>query len=115
MSLGLLLTDDNIIYRYRRTIMTTTTAAAKRDESDLATLDRFEDIYKTQQQAISRRLLGAKVPANTRAVAYLTHDEMAAVKSLADSIGANVSTLIRLTMVTLAAAGLPGDYDPRLG
>ena len=92
-----------------------TTTAAKRESEDLAVLDRFEDIYKTQHSSISRRLLGASKPANTRAVAYLTQDEMVAVKSLADSIGANVSTLIRLTMVTLAAAGLPSDYDPRLG
>ena len=96
--------------------MTTITAtAAKRESEDLAVLDRFEDIYKVQHSSISRRLLGASKPANTRAVAYLTHDEMVAVKSLADSIGATVSTLIRLTMVTLAAAGLPSDYDPRLG
>ena len=95
--------------------MTTTTAAAKRENEDLAVLDRFEDIYKTQHSSISRRLLGASKPTNTRAVAYLTHDEYVAVKSLADSIGANVSTLIRLTMVTLAAAGLPSDHDPRLG
>ena len=95
--------------------MTTTTAAAKRENEDLAVLDRFEDIYKTQHSSISRRLLGASKPTNTRAVAYLTHDEYVAVKGLAESIGANVSTLIRLTMVTLAAAGLPSDHDPRLG
>lgn len=91
-----------------------TTATAKRDESDLATLDRFEDIYKTQQQSISRRLLGAKAPANTRAVAYLTQDEMVAVKGLADSIGINVSTLIRLTMTELATA-FQVQHDPRWG
>jgi hypothetical protein len=95
--------------------MTTTTAATTRDDADLAVLDRFEDIYKTQQSSISRRLLGCKTPAETRAVAYLTEEEMEAVKNLAKSVGTNVSTLIRLTMVTLAAAGLNGDYDPRLG
>lgn len=94
--------------------MTTATAAAKREESDLAILDRFEDIYKTQQQAISRRLLGAKVPADSRLVAYLTQDEMEAVKGLADSIGINCSTLVRLTMTELAAA-FQVQHDPRLG
>jgi 16S rRNA U516 pseudouridylate synthase RsuA-like enzyme len=91
-----------------------TTATATREDKDLATLEKFEDIYQTQQQAISRRLLGAKEPAETRAVAYLTQREMEAVKVLAESVGLNVSTLIRLTMTTLAAAGLSGsNYDPR--
>jgi predicted transcriptional regulator len=95
--------------------MITATAAAKRDDEDIAVLDRFEDIYKTQINSISRRLLGCKAPAENRAVAYLTDEEMESIKNLAKSVGTNVSTLIRLTMVTLAAAGLPSDYDPRLG
>jgi 16S rRNA U516 pseudouridylate synthase RsuA-like enzyme len=91
-----------------------TTATATREDKDLETLEKFEDIYQTQQQAISRRLLGAKEPAETRAVAYLTQREMEAVKGLADSVGLNVSTLIRITMTTLAAAGLTSsNYDPR--
>jgi hypothetical protein len=84
--------------------MPSATAAAKREESDLVALDNFERIYRTQQQAISRRLLGAKTPTQNRAVAYLTDEEMEAVKGLADSVGINVSTLIRLTMITLAAS-----------
>jgi 16S rRNA U516 pseudouridylate synthase RsuA-like enzyme len=87
---------------------------AKRENADLAALDNFETIYKTQQQSISRRLLGSAEPANNRAVTYLTQAENEAVKSLAAAIGINVSTLIRLTLVTLAAAGLPAEYDPRL-
>lgn len=88
-------------------------ATAKRETADLAVLDNFDRIYKTQQQAISRRLLGCKQTQN-RAVAYLTDEEMEAVKSLAGVVGMNVSTLIRITMTTLAAAGLPSDsYDPR--
>ncbi len=87
--------------------MPTATAAAKREESDLTALDNFDRIYKTQQQAISRRLLGAKTPTQNRAVAYLTDAEMEAVKGLAESVGINVSTLIRLTMTTLAASHIP--------
>ncbi len=90
------------------------TKKANREIADLETLDRFETIYKAQTNSISRRLLGAKMPAETRAVAYLTQDEMEAVKGLADSIGINVSTLIRLTMTELAAAFMP-QHDPRLG
>jgi hypothetical protein len=37
----------------------TTTMTTKREDTDLATLDRFEDLYQTQQSAISRRLLSA--------------------------------------------------------
>ncbi len=92
----------------------TATKKAKREDADLATIDRFEDIYKYQEGAISRRLLGAKKRAETRAVTYLTADEMTAVKGLADSIGINVSTLIRLTMVELASA-FEVRYDPRMG
>jgi 16S rRNA U516 pseudouridylate synthase RsuA-like enzyme len=88
---------------------------ARREDADLAALDNFGQIYKTQQQSISRRLLGAAEPANTRAVTYLTQAENEAVKNLAEAIGVNVSTLIRLTLVTLAAAGLPAEYAPRLG
>jgi hypothetical protein len=95
--------------------MKTATTIAKREEADLAALDNFDQIYKTQQQAISRRLLGNKQPTHNRAVAYLTDAEMDAVKGLAESVGTNVSTLIRLTMTTLAAAGLPDRYDPRVG
>lgn len=87
---------------------------AKRETADLEALGRFESIFKTQQAAISRRLLGAKKPTETRAVAYLTEDEMEAVKGLADSVGLNVSTLIRLTMTELAAA-FTVQYDPRVG
>jgi predicted DNA binding CopG/RHH family protein len=90
-------------------------ATAKREATDLTVLDNFDRIYKTQQQAISRRLLGGKLPTQNRAVAYLTDEEMEAVKGLAESVGMNVSTLIRMTMTTLAAAGLPGTSDPRLG
>lgn len=86
----------------------------KREEQDIKALEAFEDIYKTQKQSISRRLLGAKVPADTRAVTYLTQDEMEAVKRLADSIGLNVSTLIRLTMTELASAYLSTEPNPRL-
>lgn len=95
--------------------MATAAANRKREDADLQVLDRFDDIYKTQINSISRRLLGVKNPTNSRAVAYLTDEEMEAVKSLAESVGTNVSTLIRLTMVTLAAAYLPGEHDPRLG
>ena len=91
----------------------TAAAAAKRENKDLEALDNFERIYQTQQQAISRRLLGSK-PANVRAVAYLTDEEMEAVKGLAEAVGLNVSTLMRLTLTTLAAAGLPSGYDPRV-
>lgn len=90
--------------------MTTTT----RDDADLAVLDSFETIYKTQQGAISRRLLGHKT-ATVRAMVYLTPEEMEAVKGLSKTIGLNVSTLIRLTLITLTAASLPADYDPRVG
>ena len=90
------------------------TKKANRETADLKALDNFETIYKTQCPSISRRLLGAKTPADTRAVAYLTQDEMVAVKGLADSIGINVSTLIRLTMTELATAFMP-QYDPRVG
>lgn len=86
---------------------------AKRENADLEALDKFGRIYKTQANSISRRLLGTKDKAKTRAVAYLTEPEMLAVKGLADSIGINVSTLIRLTMVELAAAFIP-QHDPRL-
>jgi hypothetical protein len=90
------------------------TKKANRETADLAALDRFDAIYKTQANTISRRLLGAKNPAETRAVAYLTQDEMEAVKGLADSIGINVSTLIRLTMTELASA-FQVQHDPRMG
>jgi hypothetical protein len=90
------------------------TKKANRETADLETLDRFETIYKAQCPSISRRLLGAKNPAENRAVAYLTSDEMEAVKGLADSIGINVSTLIRLTMTELASA-FQVQHDPRLG
>jgi predicted DNA binding CopG/RHH family protein len=90
---------------------------AKREKSDLQALGNFETIYKTQQESISRRLFGAKDKAEKRVVTYLTLPELEAVKSLAEAIGMNTSCLIRLTLVTLAAAGLPADYttDPRLG
>ena len=95
--------------------MTTATKLDKQEDRDLATLGRFEDIYKTQKASISRRLLGSTVKAETRAVAYLTHDEMEAVKGLANSIGINVSTLIRLTMTELASAFTSSAPDPRMG
>jgi hypothetical protein len=66
---------------------------ARREDADLETLDNFGQIYKTQQQSISRRLFGTKDKATTRAVSYLTQPEMEAVKSLAESIGVNTSTL----------------------
>jgi hypothetical protein len=94
--------------------MLTATKIAKRETADLEALSRFDAIFKTQRASISRRLLGAKNPTDTRAVAYLTHDEMEAVKGLADSVGLNVSTLMRLTMVELASAFKP-QYDPRVG
>jgi hypothetical protein len=88
-----------------------------RDETDREVLENFELIYKTQQGAISRRLLGDKGLTNCPVKAYLTHDELEAVKDLAQSVGLNVSTLVRLTMTTLAAAGLSSTYgcldDPR--
>jgi hypothetical protein len=86
----------------------------KRETADLEALSRFEDIYKTQANTISRRLLGAKVPADTRLVAYLTDSEMEAVKGLAESIGVNCSTLVRLTMIELAAAFHSPNPDPRM-
>jgi hypothetical protein len=93
----------------------TATKKANRETADLEALSRFEDIYKTQANTISRRLLGAKVPADSRLVAYITQDEMEAVKGLADSIGVNCSTLVRLTMIELAAAFTSSQPDPRMG
>ena len=93
----------------------TATKKANRETADLEALDRFDAIYKTQANTISRRLLGAKVPADSRLVAYLTQDEMDAVKGLADSIGINCSTLVRLTMIELAAAFTSSAPDLRLG
>jgi hypothetical protein len=90
------------------------TKKANRETADLAALDRFDAIYKTQANTISRRLLGAKVPADSRLVAYLT-DEMEAVRGLAESIGVNCSTLVRLTMIELASAFTSSDLDPRMG
>lgn len=84
---------------------------AAREEQDIQALEKFEDIYRTQKQSISRRLLGAKAPAETRVVAYLTEVEAEAVKGLAESTGMNVSTLVRLTMTTLAASWLPVGQD----
>jgi hypothetical protein len=91
------------------------TKKANRETADLTALDRFDTIYKTQANTISRRLLGAKNPADSRLVAYLTDSEMEAVRGLAESIGVNCSTLVRLTMIELASAFTSSDLDPRMG
>lgn len=94
---------------------TTTPLATEQETDDLAALDRVEAIAKIQHQTISRRLLGANKPTNSRVVGYFTEDEAAAVKRFASALGVNVSTIMRIVMVSLAAAGLPSDHDPRLG
>jgi 16S rRNA U516 pseudouridylate synthase RsuA-like enzyme len=86
---------------------------AKREQADLASLEAFDTLFKTQKQSISRRILGSKVPANKPVTAYLTQGEVEALKQLADNIGLNVSTLIRLTMAEMASAYINNQPDPR--
>lgn len=76
-------------------------ALAKKEDDALESMEKLKTIYQSQSGTIHSHLLGHQ-PALSKISSYVTPDELKELRWLAETVGMNMSTLIRIVMTQLA-------------